>query len=182
MGTLNVDEDVDELEDIIDDLEDLIQLDRDAAKAYDIALDKATDRAVREDLLMFKLDHERHVDDLGRIVVRLGGETEDRGHGRGLLRETLAVLRGSRGTLGALKALRMSEKLTNTLYAKALEEPLTIDAREVVEANRDDERRHLIAIKGHLARLDHDYFDDDEEDELVMQSPQDDRPPLIVQR
>ncbi|MDB4962870.1 MAG: hypothetical protein JWP01_2869 [Myxococcales bacterium] len=182
MGTLNPDEDVDELEDIIDDLEDLMQLDRDAVKAYEIALDKVSDRAVREDLLMFKLDHERHVDDLARIVVRLGGEPEDRGNLRGLLSETLAVIRGSRGTLGALKAIRMSEKLTNTMYAKTLEEPLTIDAREVVEANRDDERRHLVAIKGHLARLDHDYFDDEEEDDLVTHGQHDDRPPLILQR
>jgi rubrerythrin len=181
MGTLNPDEDVDEIEDIIDDLNDLIQLDADAVKAYDIALDKVTDVAARADLMMFKLDHERHIDDLGRIVVRLGGEPEDRRNRRGLLAESLAMLRGSRGSLGALKAMRVSEKLTNSVYAKALDEPLTIDAREVVEANRDDERRHLIAIKAHLERLDDDYFDD-EEDDLLLQPDPEISPPLILQR
>ena len=57
------------------------------------------------------------------------------------------------GTSGALRAMRMNEKLTNRSYERALEAKLSGTAREVVIRNREDERRHLSAIELHIERL-----------------------------
>jgi uncharacterized protein (TIGR02284 family) len=170
-----------DLEAIVAELNDLIQLDLDAVKAYEIAIEKIDDQEAHDDLELFKLDHERHVEDLGRLVRRLGGEPKDSRDLKGVLIEGMTLLRSATGTLGALKAMRMNEKLTNKVYARALEKPLTLDAREVVLTNRDDERRHLAAIKAHLARLDADYIEDEDEDELLSRhEDDDDRPPVVI--
>jgi rubrerythrin len=154
-------------DEIIKTLNDLIQLDYDAIKAYDQALDRVdeADEEVRSDLELFKLDHERHVTDLAQVVRDLGGQHEEASRDvKGVLLEGLTALRSVTGTVGALKAMRMNEKLTNKSYAKASELQLSPIARMVVDRNLADERRHLAAIQTHIARLTGDEDIEVEED------------------
>ena len=135
-------------------LNDLIQLDYDAVQAYKQAIEKIDDVAARTDLESFQADPERHIADLSQAVRMMGGEPEKVGRDlKGVLLEGLTALRSVTGTLGALRAMRMNEKLTNRSYERALEVKQLGTARDVVLRNREDERRHLAAIEMHIERL-----------------------------
>jgi uncharacterized protein (TIGR02284 family) len=140
--------------DAIEALNDLIQLDFDAVHAYKQAIEKIDDVIARMDLEAFQADHEQHISDLSQVVRMIGGEPVELGRDlKGVLLEGLTALRSVTGTLGALRAMKMNEKLTNRAYERALEMTLPAGAREVVLRNREDERRHLAAIEVHIARL-----------------------------
>ena len=139
---------------IIDQLNDLIQLDYDAVQAYDLALQHIADADAADDLELFKSDHERHIVELHAVVTVLGGVPKQLGRDlKGILIEGMTKLRSATGTTGALKAMRVNEKLTNKTYEKALQIQMPPVAHEIVIINRDDERRHLDAIEAHIARL-----------------------------
>lgn len=138
---------------VCDQLNKLIQLDFDAAGTYREAILHVDDPDVRSDLHSFLADHERHVMELSRIVRDLG-HTPIEAHRdfKGVILEGMTRLR-SRGTLGALRAMRMNEKLTNRTYDKASEVYMPPLGQVIVIENLADERRHLAAIEAHIARL-----------------------------
>ncbi len=150
---------------IVDELNKLIQLDFDASKTYEQALEHTEDdEQVREDLTAFRLDHLRHISDLQNVIRGLGGEPKDPGRDvKGVLLEGMTKLRSVTGLKGALKAMRMNEQLTNKTYDKAIEMALPVDARAIIDANLADERRHLATIDAHLERLGVDIGDADDE-------------------
>ena len=142
--------------DIVEELNELAQLDYDASKTYEQALQHidASDVAVRADLEAFRRDHLRHIDELRAVIEEHGGAPIDLSRDlKGVLLEGMTKLRSVTGTLGALKAMRMNEKLTNRSYERACELDLPLGARAFVLANLADERRHLAAIEAHIARL-----------------------------
>lgn len=133
----------------------LIQLDIDASSTYREAISHVTDLEVRDDLESFLADHERHVMELTSIIRDLGGTPIPvRLDLKGRLLETMTRLR-SRGTLGALRAMRMNEKLTNRVYDRASHVYMPPIGQVIIVENLDDERRHLAAIEAHIARLTH---------------------------
>ena len=139
--------------DVIQTLNELIQLDFDATKIYDQAIERADDPIVREDLEVFRADHERHITELTRAVEDLGGEVEEVSRDiKGVLLEGMTKLRAATGTLGALRAMRMNEKLTNRSYDKASQKELPAEAMDIVTRGLEDERRHLAAIEAHIDR------------------------------
>ncbi|MBS1118123.1 MAG: hypothetical protein H6Q90_351 [Deltaproteobacteria bacterium] len=142
--------------DAIDMLNDLIQLDYDAIQTYEQALKRIDDqdRDVRRDLESFRLDHERHVLELTTLITGMRGIARDVGRDmKGVVLEGMTALRSVTGTFGALKAMRMNEKLTNRTYEKASKAGLPMLAVEIVTRNLADERRHLTAIEMHIDRL-----------------------------
>jgi hypothetical protein len=145
---------------VCDHLNKLIQLDFDAAGTYREAILHVDDPAARADLHVFLGDHERHVMELTRIVRDLGATPiEAHRDFKGVILEGMTRLR-SRGTLGALRAMRMNEKLTNRSYDKASEVYMPPIGQVIVMENLADERRHLAAIEAHIERLsDKHYYD-----------------------
>jgi rubrerythrin len=141
---------------VVAHLNKLIQLDFDASLTYKDALVHIDDAFVRADLEMFLQDHERHVMELSTIVRDLGGEPiavhRDL---KGAVLESLTKLRSRTGTLGALRAMRTNEKLTNRVYDREAEVYMPPIAQAIVMENLEDERRHLAAIQGHIDRLSH---------------------------
>ena len=142
------------MKDIVKALNDLVQLDFDASKTYEQAIDHCDDELVKSDLRSFMQDHVRHIADLTAAIVDLGGQPiEPKRDVKGVVLESMTRLRAVTGTSGALKAMRMNEKLTNRSYDKAAELSVPPRIREILLANLDDERRHLAAIEAHIARL-----------------------------
>jgi rubrerythrin len=144
--------------DIVEELNELAQLDHDASRTYEEALSHVEEEAavavIRTDLESFRLDHLRHIAELRRAVESLGGASIEPSRDlKGVLLEGMTKLRSVTGTAGALKAMRMNEKLTNRSYERASELDLPPVARDVVLAGLADERRHLAAIEAHLERL-----------------------------
>jgi rubrerythrin len=139
---------------VVDHLNKLIQLDFDASLTYKDALVHVDDVYVRADLESFLNDHERHVMELTTIVRDLGGEPISAHRDiKGALLEGVTKLRARSGTLGALRAMRMNEKLTNKVYDKEAGVYMPPIAQAIVMENLADERRHLAAIEAHIDRL-----------------------------
>jgi uncharacterized protein (TIGR02284 family) len=137
--------------DVIEVLSDLIQLDRNAVGAYDQAIAACEQAHIKDTLVEFKRDHERHIGDVSEQVRALGGVPVETSDLKGKLLEGFTAIT-SRGDQSALLAMRGNEELTNREYASALEENLTAEARAIVERNHDDEKRHLAWIKDALSR------------------------------
>jgi rubrerythrin len=139
---------------LIHKLNDLIQLDYDAIVSYEHAIEHCDDAQVRYDLESFKSDHQRHIHDLGRVIRALDGEPIDVHRDlKGVVLEGLTTVRSLSGTVGALRAMRTNEKLTNRMYRKAAELAVAPIARVVIDQNYADEVRHLRVIQAHIERM-----------------------------
>lgn len=137
---------------LIDRLSSLMQLDIDAVHAYGQAIDNIKDPAIKNELSMFRDDHERHISDLSLAITNLGGKPPEHSRDfKGFLIEGFTALRSVTGTEGALKAMKGNEELTNKTYREALNLQLPPDARDIVERNYHDEQRHLAYINRVLA-------------------------------
>lgn len=172
-----------DVDEIVEHLNDLIQLDYDAIQAYDQAIQRvdANDVDVRTDLEAYRADHERHITDLQNAIQSLGGEPQDVSRDlKGLLLEGFTALRSATGTVGALKAMRINEKITNRTYSRAADIRLPLVARDVVARNFDDEQRHLAGIQAHIARIEPGAEEEIEVEEEVEVEVEGERPPMNV--
>ncbi|MBC76625.1 MAG: ferritin [Halobacteriovoraceae bacterium] len=130
-------------------LNKLHQVDVDAIHAYKEAIDRIDNYRIREQLKDFKLEHERHLDDLERLIQSKGGEVPSRKRDvKGVLINGMTVLRSSVGDEQALKAMRQIGEFTNKHYFEAVKE-LNQDEEcmRVIEKNFADEKRHFTFIK-----------------------------------
>lgn len=136
----------------IDLLNDLIHVDIDAIRAYSQALDAVKDPGVRQNLVAFRGDHERHVNELSGLVRGLGGTPPAfRPDLKGVLLEGMTAIRALAGEEPALRAMRDNERFTNKRYQAALDNPnLPANCRDVIARNREDERRHLAYIESRV--------------------------------
>lgn len=136
-------------------LKELMQLDFDAIQTYDQAIEKCDLESVRTALESFRADHERHLVNLTRLLADFGVQAETPTRDlKGAALEALTALRSLTGTKGALKAMRMNEKLTNKTYEEALEADLPQHARQLLVEHRADEARHLGYIERALDQFD----------------------------
>jgi len=132
---------------IIDRLNDLIALDIDAVNAYEAAIQRIEAVTIRERLLQFQQDHERHIRDLSSCVVDLDGKPRVRPDVKGYILKAFTAITSAMGDKAALKAMKGNEELTNRTYEKALEEVWPPQVLDVIQRNRQDERMHLAFIE-----------------------------------
>lgn len=131
-------------EEIARKVRSLIQLDVDAIHAYQQAIDKITVPLIKEQLRRYKDDHERHVRELSERLSALGEEPPRPSPDlKGYLIEGFTALRSMTGTEGALKAMKTNEQLTNRRYDEARHMAAPAELHALLEANYEDERRHL---------------------------------------
>jgi uncharacterized protein (TIGR02284 family) len=133
-------------DDTVTTLNDLIQLDIDAVQAYRQAIDACEVAEVRESLISFKGDHERHIADLGPVVRGLGGNPPGAKDIKGFVIEGFTAIM-SQGDRSALLAMRGNEEITTRRYDAARRANVTADVLQIIEANYQDEVRHLDWIK-----------------------------------
>lgn len=132
--------------DVVRELNNLIQLDVDAIKAYDQAIEACEHASVKMKLTEFRADHQRHVTDLSAHVRALGAQPEVKQDLKGYLIEGFTAIT-SIGTHSALVAMQGNEMLTNSRYQAALKMDLSPELRVTLEKNYSDEQRHLAWIK-----------------------------------
>ena len=138
----------------LEELNELIRYDFDAVGAYNSAIGDIKETQIRDPLIQFRGDHERHVQDLSAIVRRLGGKPVDAAGLKGMLRKTMTKVAGLGGTELALKAMRSNEEVLNKAYAHHLALDFPDDIKEVIRKNYGDEQRHLAWVEQALqARL-----------------------------
>ncbi|HJU18104.1 MAG TPA: ferritin-like domain-containing protein [Stellaceae bacterium] len=139
---------------IEDLLNDLIELDYDAADAYQAAIDRLDDPAFRTTLSEFKRDHLRHIDELGLVLTGLGRTPPKQGNLKILLTRGKVIIGGLAGDKAILQAMRTNEADTNTAYERAVQfRDLTSNARDVLDRGLEDERRHCEWILSTLKTL-----------------------------
>jgi uncharacterized protein (TIGR02284 family) len=132
---------------MIEELGELIRYDHDAIGAYNSAIDDIEAIEVREPLIQYRGDHERHVRNLSEIVRRLGGEPPEGPGLKGMVRKTMTKVAGLGGVELTLKAMKSNEEVLNKTYAHHLSLDFPDDIKEVIRANYGDEQRHLAFIE-----------------------------------
>ena len=131
----------------IDELNELIRFDFDAIGAYNSAIDDVKEIQVRNTLIQFRDDHDRHVQNLSAIVERLGGRPVDSPGFKGVIRKTMTKVAGLGGTELTLKAMRSNEEVLNKTYARHLALDFPDNVKEVIRKNYGDEQRHLAWVE-----------------------------------
>lgn len=141
-------------ESALKDIKSLVQLDIDAVFAYEQALRHIEDPEIHARISEFKNDHERHIQDLSQVLQSNGEKPPERSKDfKGYLIEGMTRLRSVTGTEGALKAMKTNEETTNKKYENALSWELPDEIHQLIQRNREDERRHLEYIIGCLQRM-----------------------------
>jgi uncharacterized protein (TIGR02284 family) len=130
----------------IEQLNDLIALDIDAINAYQAAISRMSVPLLKEQLLQFQQDHERHVKDLSGYVTNLGGKPREKPDLKGFFIKGFTAVTSMMGDEAALIAMRGNEQLTTRTYKNALGHNWTTEIRATIESNFADEQRHLAFI------------------------------------
>lgn len=135
-------------------LADLIQLDYDAADAYQAAIDRLQNPAFRATLAEFKEDHLRHIGELSAIVRQMGRTPPGEGSMKSVLAKGKVVIGGLMGDKAILEAMRTNEADTNTAYERAVQHSDVLPATlTVLEQALADERRHCAWVLSALGKL-----------------------------
>lgn len=135
-------------------INNLIQLDMDACYAYSQAIEAITHQHVREKLVSFQDDHERHIKTLSEEVLKLGGTppTFNRDF-KGFIISGYTAIKSTSGTIGALEAMDTNEIITRNRYEQAISTTMPSSTKKIILANFKDEKRHVQTIKKMLRQL-----------------------------
>jgi hypothetical protein len=141
---------------LVAELNDLIQLDHDAVQAYSLAIAQTGDRLLRARLTEFRGDHERHIRDLGALVVSYGGRPASLPHiPTGLLKLGLQAAGFAGGDAGMLLSLQANESQAQEKYARhaAASAGRSPSVAKVLERHAEDEAKHYAWASDMLERL-----------------------------
>jgi rubrerythrin len=130
--------------DILDLLGFLLKLEYDAIQAYNQAIGKVDVPNIREQISLFRDDHERHVDKISAMIHSMGEEPPERSHDvKGFFLEGFTGISSAAGTESIIQAMETNENLTNQHYDRALQKDLPSEIRTQLEENFENEQRHL---------------------------------------
>jgi rubrerythrin len=124
-------------------LNDLLQLDHDAVGAYGIAIHAAANESHRETLREFRADHERHIEEITRLIQDRGGKPIQAPH---LPTSVFKLGIQKAGSLGGetalLLAFKANERQSRDKYRRAAEDSDDLEVADVLARGADDEVRH----------------------------------------
>lgn len=136
-------------------LRSLAQLDTDAVRVYDDALNHVTDDEVRKNFEKFRSEHRYHAEQLSGTIERLGERKPElsldiAGH----FADWVTSIRSRTGTEGALHAMETAERYHNRHYAEAA---MWVTGDEeihtLLERFDEDEKRHLAYVEERLGKM-----------------------------
>jgi uncharacterized protein (TIGR02284 family) len=138
----------------VETLTNLIELDFDASAAYAAAIKRIDDGAIGDRLGEFMSDHQRHIQELSRIVRDLGRVPPTEADFKAVLTQGKVIIGNIAGDKGILQAMKSNEDDTNQAYRQALQRTDILPAaRPVLERNLADECRHRVWIEERLTRM-----------------------------
>ena len=137
-------------EKIIEELNEVLQIDIDAAGGYEAAVKSIDQNEIKQQLLRFKGDHERHITDLRAIVQRMGGAPVEHADLKGLAAKGITRIAGLIGNEAVLRAMLQNEKVSNSTYAHHVQKTFPPDILDVLRRNYGDEQRHYSGIESAL--------------------------------
>jgi hypothetical protein len=127
---------------VVAQLNDLLRLDLDAIAAYRLTLKELESQQLRQELRAHLADHERHIEDLGRLIEGMGGMKISVPHESGVFKLAVqaAVAAGSDRTV--LLAFKANEMQVRDKYARMAEAQFPPDVASTVRRAAGDEQRH----------------------------------------
>ncbi len=129
-------------------LTDLLQIDVDAAKAYDQAIQYIDVISIREQFAMFRDVHNQHVSNLKKVIRALDVVPPEASQdAKGLLMESWAIIRGAAGTEGAISGMKTVAEYVAKKYREACVRPLPPNILSLVEKQYRDAQSHLELIE-----------------------------------
>ena len=138
---------------LIAELNDLIQLDHDAVEAYTIAIDRIKDASRREQLVAFRADHKRHIEELAALVRARGGLPVELPHPTGALKLAVQAIGSLGDDTSLLLAFKAVEGQVRDKYQRVARRITAADATEIVTRAADDEKRHYAWVERTLQEL-----------------------------
>jgi hypothetical protein len=124
-------------------LNDLLQLDHDAVSAYGIALRELDSPHLRTQLEAHLRDHERHIEELGAHIERVGGMAMPVPHLTGAFKMAVQAAAGAGSDRAVLLAFKANEMQVRDKYARAAgRQDLPPDVLATLQRGAADEDRH----------------------------------------
>ena len=125
-------------------LKDLIELEYDAAEAYEVAIEKLVDEGYKEIISLFMHEHLRHIDELTKLLHSHG---EIPPTGPNLAKQWITtgkvVIGSLLGDRAILMALRSNEVDTNAAYERlTIHEHRWPDGQSIIDRDLMEEHKH----------------------------------------
>jgi rubrerythrin len=124
-------------------VENLLLLEHDAIAAYVQTIDRLENPEFKSQIVAFKADHDRHVQQLTELAGVVGATPYREGDAKQLLTTGKVAMASLMGDSAILTAMRSNEEDTVTAYERACSfVDATPQARSIFEAGHADELRH----------------------------------------
>jgi hypothetical protein len=129
---------------VLEGLNDLLQLDHDAAGAYEVAIEQLEDRDNALQIEGFRRDHQRHIRELNDLILSLGGSPSNEPHATAPLKVAMQRVAAAAGDRALLLAWQANELLVMTKYDAYARRAVfwPAEAKRLVDRNALDEERH----------------------------------------
>ncbi|HEX7089834.1 MAG TPA: ferritin-like domain-containing protein [Longimicrobiales bacterium] len=128
---------------LVAELNDLLQLDHDAVQAYNIAIDCVSEERLREPLMAFRADHERHIQELTSLIRAQGGIPLEIAHiPTGMFKSAVQRAGATRGDRALLLTFKANERQVRDKYRRHADRDHPPDVQAVLARAALDEERH----------------------------------------
>lgn len=127
-----------------DAIKALIELDYDAAEAYEAAIERLDSKEYRDKIEQFRQDHLRHIRELSTLLRK---HNEEPPTGPDMTKHYIAkgkvIIANLLGDETILSAMYTNEEDTNTAYNRVNDrEDMWDDAKTIIRTGLEDEKRH----------------------------------------
>jgi rubrerythrin len=124
-------------------LNDLLQLDEDAIRSYQVAIDALSTETLKRKVRQFRRDHQRHVRELSDLIREYGGTPLKIPHlSTGFVKLAVQALGAAGGDRTVLLMFRANEWESARKYADVARRRYPPAVREVLRRGAEDEQRH----------------------------------------
>ena len=128
---------------LVAELNDLLQLDYDAVQAYRLAISLLSNEEYKSQLRDFRADHERHIDELTRLVANHGGVPVEAPHlPTGIFKLAVQAAGRAGGDRGVLLAFKANERQVRDKYRRAAEKRNPPEVAVILSRAAGDESLH----------------------------------------
>jgi bacterioferritin (cytochrome b1) len=128
---------------LVAELNQLLELDYDAAAAYTLALSALDEPGLQDAARRFKLDHERHIDDLSALILSYGGTPVVDSHIAGEFKTAVQDAGVGVDDVAVVAAFKAHEVRSRDRYRKAASRQHPADVQGVLIRAARDEQRHF---------------------------------------